>query len=368
MHSRLPVIPSDAETIAELRALYRAAEARSARLRLLSVSSGELAKADLATIDEVLQKTADRLAFFVGSRAAKMNPAGSTHGIPIYAPGQEGSVVARIAIDGVDSLNTIRDAEDREAVVMQLDLMGITIERMRSEREKGDLLTALQDRERSLETLLERIFTAQEEERRRVSQELHDGVAQTATALVRLLEGAEAQKSKEERAASPISHAEVARSLVSELRRVIAGLRPTLLDDLGLIPAIHSLAEGLEAEGYSVTAKLGTEKARLSPLIETALYRVAQEAIANIRKHAGGPCDVLIEAHFGEGRRHQYLRISDKGRGPSEDTRAAKSPFDGNNVGIEVMKERMTAIGGTLDWREGETAGVVVEARLPSKE
>lgn len=367
MHDAHPVLPADTETIAELRELYRAAEARAARLRLLSVSGSELARADLGTLDATLQRSADRLAFFVGSRSATMGACDGEQGIAIRAPGKDGEVVATIRIDGVDTLEAIPDAEDREAVAMQLGLMGTTIDRIRREREKGTLLETLKEREKSLGMLLEKVFTAQEEERRRVSHELHDGVAQTATALVRLLEGAEASRGQERIADDRITPAEVARTLVSELRRVIAGLRPTLLDDLGLIPALRALADGLEADGYIVSALLEAGDERLSPLVETALYRVAQEAVANIYKHAGGPCTVRIEAQLGNANSNRFLRITDGGCGPSEAMRKAAS-FGGNNVGIEVMKERMAAIGGTLVWRAETDRGVVVEAHLPQED
>lgn len=364
MHEHLPVLPNDTETIAELRELYRAAEARAARLRLLSASGGELARAELGSFDAVLQRAAERLAFFVGSRSAKIGPADTSNGIAVRAPGKDNEIVATIIIDGIETLEAIPDPEDREAVAMQLDLMGITVDRMRREREKGALLDTLQEREKTLELLLEKVFTAQEEERRRVSHELHDGVAQTATALVRLLEGAEASRTV---ATDAINPAEVARGLVSELRRVIAGLRPTLLDDLGLIPALRALADGLQAEGYTVTAELDAGPGRLPPLVETALYRVAQEAVANIYKHTGGPCPVRIEAYLAPGGRARFLRIADAGCGPSEATCKAVAS-SGNNVGIEVMKERMAAIGGTLDWRAEPGNGVVVEARLPNED
>lgn len=367
MHDTLSVFPTDTETVAELRELYRAAEARAARLRLLSVSGSDLARAELDTLDDILQRTADRLAFFVGSRSAAMGEADTPLGIAIRAPGKKNEIVATIRIDGVETLEAIPDSEDREAVAMQLDLMGITIDRMRRESEKGTLLDTLKEREKSLEMLLEKVFTAQEEERRRVSHELHDGVAQTATALVRLLEGADAIRGQEGDSTERINPADVARGLVSELRRVIAGLRPTLLDDLGLIPALRALADGLQAEGYTTTALLEGGEDRLSPLVETALYRVAQEAVANIYKHAGGRCTVQIEAQLDGAGAHRFLRISDTGCGPSEATRTASS-FGGHNVGIEVMKERMAAIGGTLVWRAGTEAGVVVEARLAQKD
>ena len=362
MDHRISALPNDSETIAELRELYRAAESRAARLRLLSVSGQDLAKAEASTLDDILSKCAERLAFFVGSRSGSVSAADeSAAGIDIYAPGQDGQVVAKLVIEGLSGLDAIPDAEDREAFRMQLDMMGTTIERIRTERERSALLAELQEREKTLEMLLEKIFTAQEEERRRVSHELHDGVAQTATALVRLLEGSEARQSS---SAVGVSQAEVARSLVSELRRVIAGLRPTLLDDLGFLAALHSLADGLETQGFNVTARLEGDDRSLSSLHETALFRVAQEAITNIQKHAGGPCDVSIEARLDSD--PMVLSIADKGRGPSAETRASAG-LAGHNVGIDVMKERMTAIGGALDWQAKEAGGVTVTATLPKR-
>lgn len=359
MSNALPSLPSDGETIAELRELYRAAEARAARLRLLSLSGRELAEAEPETLDAVLGKCGERLAFFLGRRSAQVTSGSSRSGLDICAPGLDGEVLGSIAIDGLASLDAIADTEDREASNMLLDLMGTTIDRINKERERSVLLEKLQERERSLALTLERVFTAQEEERRRVSHELHDGVAQTATALVRMLEGSEAAPD----APMAIAPKDVARSLVAELRRVIAGLRPTLLDDLGFAAALQSLADGLDAQGFDVSQRITGKGARLTSLAETALFRVAQEAVSNIFKHAGGPCKVVIEAELDAD--PLILRIADHGAGPSAATRAAGG-LAGHNVGIEVMKERMSAIGGTLEWSAGDSGGVVVEARLPS--
>lgn len=357
MASFSTTLPSDGQTIAELRELYRAAEARAARLRLLSVSGRELAEADAASLDDIMRACAERLAFFTGRQTAAIVPADSAHGIAIRAPGPGGAVVGRLAIADLETLDAIPDAEDREAFRMQLELMGATIDRIARERELGGLLAALQERERSLALMLEKVFTAQEEERRRVSHELHDGVAQTATALVRLLEGARISG----KAPSGHDPENVARGLVSELRRVIAGLRPTLLDDLGLLAALRSLGEGLAADGFAVSFDLQGEDARLAPLDETALFRVAQEAISNIRKHAGGPCNVMIEANIDHD--CAILRISDKGCGPATRSRE-RDDASGHRVGIDVMRERMAALGGVLEWRGEPGRGVTVEARL----
>ena len=369
MRDSLSSLPSDGETVAELRELYRAAEARAARLRLLSASARELAAATSETLDDVINRCAVRLAFFVGCRGGSVSHGarrpGDNVGIPIQAPGPDDKTLAWLVLEGLGSIDDIPDAEDREAFRMELDQMGLTIDRIKRERERADLVAKLQSREKTLATLLERIFTAQEEERRRVSHELHDGVAQTATALVRILESpVESAKLTNAPDKGGINPAEVARSLVSELRRVIAGLRPTLLDDLGLLPALQALGEGLAAEGYSVSQSLTEGSKRVSPLVETAVFRVAQEAVANIRKHAGEPCKVTIDARFDLD--PLLLRIEDHGVGPSDETRKTGT-LSGNNVGIEVMKERMSAIGGSLEWGAGPERGVIVEARFPAE-
>ncbi len=362
MAERAP-LPVQPDTAAEMRDLYRAAESRAARMRLLSASGKELAKAGPDSIAGDLQQSADRLAFFLGSRSAMVSEGDDGEGIAIIAPGSAQRSVARIAIDGIGSIESIDDPEDREAVLLHLELMGATIDRIARERERADLLSALQDREKQLEYLVGKIFSAQEEERLRVTQELHDGVAQTAPALARLLDGAGAGAM----IAMPVAErgrlAGIARDLVRELRSVIGGLRPTLLDDLGLEAALRALADALAADGYRVTLASNAQNTRLAATIETALFRVAQEAIANIRKHAGGPCEVAIELALGDDSADRFMRIRDTGVGLT--TPVSPIAGTGHHVGLAVMHERMTAIGGRLDWTAGDGGGVTVTARLP---
>lgn len=361
MQTRPETLPPQIETIAELRELYRAAEARAARLRLLSATGRDLAEAGSAGFEAPLQRAAERLAFFVGSRSARLVAEAEAGAIALPAPGPDAGPVGWIVIEGLASADAIPDAEDREAFGMHLELMGATLHRIAAERERAGLLSALRDREARLELLVSRMFSAQEEERRRVSQDLHDGVAQTATALVRMLEGGGAQSGEDLSAAGREQLAAIARGLVRELRAVIGGLRPTLLDDLGLVAALQSLAEGLEAEGYAVSLHFEGDTARLAAPVETALFRVAQEAFSNIRKHAGGPCAVRIELLLREDG-ERVLRITDSGHGPAAPQ--AEGP-PGSHVGIDVMRERMAAIGGSLAWRAGPGGGVSVSARLP---
>lgn len=353
--------PPALETVAELRELYRAAEARAARMRLLSSVGKSLSEARPDNAIAILNACAERLAFFLGGRSADLTLGDVGAGIPIRAPGGV-DALAFIAIEGFASEQDIHDEEDRETFRLYLELMGGAIDRTRRETERQRLVETLQDREKRLKILVERMFTAQESERLRVSQELHDGVAQTATALARLIEGP-GSEAPDLPAAERARLAGIARGLVRELRAVIGGLRPTLLDDLGLEAAIRALADGLDEDGYKVALRISGSAERLPKILETALFRVAQEAIANIRKHAGGPCAVAVELAFPDRQDSGFLRIADTGRGPAAATRPQENA--GDHIGIGVMTERMTAVGGKLDWRAGERGGVTVTAFLP---
>ena len=363
--SSFPVLPEQIATIAELRQLYRAAEARAARMRMLSTSGRELAEAGADTIDDVLQACATRIAHFVGQvRAHIAIGSAASVGIAIPAPGQSARIVGRLHIEGFATLEAMTDYEDRDAVRLHLELLGAAIDRVGRERERERLLDALRDREQRLEQLVGRMLTVQEEERRRVSHELHDGVAQTATALARMLDcevGAhDANNANDDERARL---ATVARGLVQELRAVIGGLRPTLLDDLGLEAGLRSLVEGLRADGYDATCAITGAPRRLNDAVETALFRVAQEATTNVRKHAGGKCRVAIALHHEAEGRGCMLRVQDNGRGcilPAETFQRS----GGVHIGVAVMRERIAAIGGMLDWVAQPGRGVAVTVRL----
>lgn len=342
MTRALPDMPEQLETVAELRQLYRAAEARAARLRLLSRNGRDLAEAQSSTIDFVLAQVATRLAHFLGRASAEVfrgpDPA---PGLVLPLPGDRSVKLGHLAIDGLGNIEDIADAEDREVVALQLEQMALAIDRI--------------EREQRLEFVIGRLFNAQEEERRRVSHELHDGVAQTATALVRMLDGAGEGSER---------LAEIGRGLVRELRSVIGGLRPPQLDDLGLEAALRTLAEELRSEGYEVDVRIGQGPLAWPPHGETAMYRVGQEALANVRKHAGGPCRVELTLETGRELRTHRLTIRDHGSGCARNPRRQASDR-GSEVGIHVMRERMAALGGTLCWSSVPGRGTTVVAELP---
>lgn len=345
------------ETVSELRDLYRASEARAARLSLLMEAGRDLAFADEVSLPAILSHYARRAALFAGFSEGCV-VAGETDGLPLIAPGPSAVRVGTLVLEGRGRQWGLADEEDRGALDLLAQLMATAIDRVERASEREELLETLKERERQLEHLVGRLFSSQEDERRRVAHELHDGVAQTATALFRRLDAL-----SDASPGGPASElAAIARSLVGELRGVIAGLRPTALDDLGIGAAVSSIADSLRAEGYDVDFRQAGPD-RWPPIIETAFFRIAQEALTNVRKHAGGPCAVDIVLSAEPDRAHWELVVRDKGKGLA-DWPPANRGVEGQQIGLDIMRERMMALGGELSIGPGRERGVEVRAVL----
>lgn len=347
------------DTIMGLRGLHRQAEAKALRLRLLLEVGQELSRANAIDLQATLSKAAQRVALFSGYSTGRIVSEPPSCGLAITSTGVEARPLAYVAFE--PDQDPSLDEEDQRVLSMLLSWMGTAVERIEREDDRNRLLLLLQDREKRLELVVSRLFSAQEEERRRVSHELHDGVAQLAAALFRQLEICSYDLQEQDRKhLDPATRA--SRDLIAEIRAIIAGLRPTALDDLGLVSAITALASGLSEAGYQIEVQAGAG-GRWPDLVETALYRVAQEALTNVRKHAGGPCVVVIRLE----ERAQYwnLSIHDRGHGFPVGVTSEPSAADGNHIGLEVMKERMAAIGGTLEIRSSRASGTEVVAQAP---
>jgi len=214
------------------------------------------------------------------------------------------------------------------------------------------------DRGAELSQLSARVVVQQEEERRRLSRELHDETAQ-------LLSAAKIELSKLRESLPPPDAERVDDALaltdagIRSIRAVIEGLRPTLLDDLGLVPALRSLAATFGARsGREVAVEFPAEGVpQLSPDAELAVYRVLQEALSNVARHSGAE-QVWISLSSNGG--DMILRVTDNGRGPGPDTAAAYPA-----LGIIGMRERVAALGGTLELRSREGGGAMLETAIP---
>ena len=231
--------------------------------------------------------------------------------------------------------------------------------------ENARLYRELGERERRLHELVGRLLLAQEEERHRIAYDVHDGLAQVAAAAQQHLEALAAHyRPRSPRARQTLDHArELAQRTVGEARRITADLRPTALDDFGLATALRLEADTLRAEGWEVTFDGEPESERLPPTIEASLFRVAQEALSNVRKHAR-----TARAHLALHRRGGTVRleIRDWGRGFQPSVVLAGVGSSGR-VGLAGMRERVAWLGGrcTVRSRPGGGTRILVEVPLP---
>jgi len=153
----------------------------------------------------------------------------------------------------------------------------------------------------------------------------------------------------------------LARQTVREARSVIADLRPTALDDFGLAAALRSKVESLQADGWQIGYDNALGDERLPDEIETALYRLTQEALTNVRKHAQS-----THVHIRLARRAEsaYLEVRDWGRGFDQSVES-NGRGRGEQVGIAGMRERITLLGGDFRVRSRLGVGTRIVAEVP---
>ncbi len=234
--------------------------------------------------------------------------------------------------------------------------------------ENARLYEELAERERELHNLVGRMLVTQEEERRRVAYEVHDGLAQIAAAAhQRLQTFADLHPPDTARGQERLARAlELIQRTVKEARHVIADLRPTALDDFGLATALRLHAQELSTESCRVSYEETLGDERLPVAVETALYRVAQEAVINARKHSQSSRIYMSLQRIDQAVR---LEVRDWGRG-FEPGVLADGGGPGERVGLSSMRERVALLGGTLRVQSKPDAGtsVVAEVPLPTNE
>ena len=200
-----------------------------------------------------------------------------------------------------------------------------------------------------------RALAAQEEERRRVARELHDEVGQTLTGVVLQLQALAGQAPPELRE-QVVTAQESARAGVEDMRDIARGLRPEALDELGLRPALVSLAAAFaDRTGLRVRRRLGGDLPALPRETELVIYRVAQESLTNVARHAEARgVEVLLERCDGA----VILRVRDDGRGLDGAASAGE--------GIRGMTERAMLVGGRLAIAPVAAGGTEVRLEVPA--
>jgi len=226
-------------------------------------------------------------------------------------------------------------------------------------------ITEMKNAERAIHNLSTHLLQLQDEERRRIGRELHDGLAQTVLAINLSL--AQARQSLGPYDASAGPAIEKARSLTQQMAREIRTLsyllHPPLLDDLGLVSALKEYAQGFsERSGIDTHVFVFPQFRRLPQSVETALFRIVQESLANIQRHSGSPvAKISLRANDSV----ITLEVVDFGRGmtaPPNGSPQSRETYYG--VGIPGMRERITLIGGHLELLSGPS-GTTVRATLP---
>lgn len=199
-----------------------------------------------------------------------------------------------------------------------------------------------------------KVLAGQERERRRLSRELHDEVGQTLSAALLALQPGPGEVAEEVRA--QLSEAtEMVREGLEGTRRVAHALRPELLDQLGLVTALSSLARRMTRD-IDLDLQLPTTLPLMTDETLLAIYRIAQETLTNVVHHADASRVVVTLSTSAEDVR---LVISDDGRGPGD------AGFKGDGYGIVGMLERARAINAVLVVRSGATGGAEVELTVP---
>ena len=293
-----------------------------------------------------------------GTSVAKATDGKAALIIPlVYRDQSEGVLVA------IDSLDRATFNDDDQQV-LELFAARATLalgmaRSLQSERERAEaevMLLRAEQREQARRETLRRVVEAQEAERRRIARELHDDAGQSLASVLMGLRAAEGSEDPAE-----------TRRLLGELRETIAGsirdlralaieLRPTALDDFGLRAALERLTETFgRRSGLHIDLQTSGLDVRLPGEVETALYRVVQEALTNIAKHAGAASVSVVAQQHSD---RAVVVIEDDGCGFEVD-----GAVDG--LGLVSMRERAELLGGTLRVESSPETGTTIAAEVP---
>lgn len=386
----MPSPPHDPASALAIRAQYRQAQSRAARLRLLVDTGQQLTRLDPDAMRcKVLQRACAFVAMDHGL-LLEWTPGQTAHctaslgsqerlsGLSCQADttlrepqwleqhGASLSAVLQLPLRGADDrpfgllllANSLPisapDSEDIESLQLLATLLAAHLENDR-------LLQTLVARERSMSELVHRLFTAQEDERKRMAYDLHDGLAQTLAGLHQRLQGfaGRCPPLPEPLDGDLENILDLARHCVGEARQLIGGLRPSVLDDFGLLRAIDKEADRLRDAGIEVHWQARSHE-RLPDPVEIALFRIAQEGINNVLKHAGAK---RVELGLQRHPEQVSLHLSDDGCG--FDTESAQAHQPARSLGLVTMQERASLLGGHFSCSRQVDGGTRLHTVVP---
>lgn len=269
--------------------------------------------------------------------------------------------VLKRALDPLDQLQDAVDEVRRGAPNARVVLGDVSDDRFdRLADTFNQMLAQLEADALEMQQLTRRIIQVQEEERHRLAHELHDEAAQALTSLLvrlRLLERAHTPEEAQRRVQEL---RELTATALEDVRRVALDLRPTILDDLGLGPALEWRVDEFNKEGatQAAIAIAGLEH-RLPREMELALYRVGQEALNNAGRHARA---AHVQVTLARANGSVTLEVQDDGAGFDPDR---VRPGEGHGLGLLGMRERIVTVGGTLAIESAPGRGTAIRAQVP---
>ena len=230
---------------------------------------------------------------------------------------------------------------------------------LRSERDRAEaeaLLLGAEQRERARRDTLRRVVEAQESERRRIARELHDDAGQSLASVLMGLRAAESSDDPADTRRILADLRETISGSIRDLRALAVELRPTALDDFGLRAALERLADTFgRRSGLQIDLQTSGLDVRLPGEVETALYRIVQESLTNIAKHAGAETVSIVAQNHTD---RAVVVIEDDGRGFEVGGAAS-------GLGLVSMRERTELLGGTLRVESSRDHGTTIAAEVP---
>jgi signal transduction histidine kinase len=243
----------------------------------------------------------------------------------------------------------------------RIDRIAEQVARIKSENAR--LVERVAESERKFRRISRGVLRLQEEERSRISRDLHDGIGQLLTALKIQLELLEREASGFSALASRIAAArELSDTSLAEVRQLSHLLRPQMLDELGLEPTLRWLARTFQKRtGIEVEVALEGREGRADPDLETLVYRIVQEALTNVARHSGARAATVT---LSRERRKLFVRIADGGAGFAPEALLSASDEE-RGFGVRAMRDRVEFVNGRFSLRSAPGEGTVVEAEIP---
>lgn len=239
----------------------------------------------------------------------------------------------------------------------EIGLLGNAFNSLVNELESNRAVIA--ETEEARTHLVEQLIVAQEDERKRIARELHDGVGQSLSSIMLMASMIERSETSDGNGKYAAEIREASSETLKDVRRLGRELRPSVLDDLGLTAALVRYAAEFQLQYPEIMTEFHADlPKRLSPVVETTMYRVIQEGMTNVARHSGAKALSVIVTDRAGGVR---AIIEDDGSGFDAETERR----NGHSVGIHGMIERIDLLGGRLEIESSDT-GTSIYAEVPA--